>query len=49
VAAGIWTHAQAVDGSFTFADLMDAHELLAVKAKREAQWRAYWKDKEGDK
>jgi hypothetical protein len=39
VFAGIWTHAQAIDGSFSFLDLLDAWELLDVRAENEARAR----------
>jgi hypothetical protein len=39
VFAGIWTHLQAIDGSFSFLDLLDAWELLDVKAENEARAR----------
>ena len=26
--AGIWFHCQTFDGTYTFSDLMDAHEML---------------------
>ena len=42
VVAGIWTHREAIDGTFTFADLLDAHEMLDVKAANEMRYHA-WK------
>lgn len=41
VIAKLWTHKEAVDGTFTFADLMDAHEMLDVKAANEARFHAW--------
>lgn len=41
VVAGMWTHREAVDGTFTFTDLMDAHEVLDVKAANEARFHAW--------
>jgi hypothetical protein len=43
VLAGMWTHREAVDGTFTFADLMDVHELLDVKAANEIRFQAWQK------
>lgn len=37
VFAGLWTHAQVVDGTFSFHDLIDAWEILDVKAENEAR------------
>jgi hypothetical protein len=33
VVNGLWSHSEAIDGTFSFFDLLDAHELLAVKAE----------------
>ncbi len=38
VAAGLWQQHELFDGTYDFDDLLDAHELLAVKA--ENAWRA---------
>ena len=43
VVAGMWTHSQAVDGTFTFADLMDVHELLDVKAANDLRFH-HWQE-----
>ena len=32
VAAGMWRQHEVFDGTYDFDDLMDAHELMAVKA-----------------
>lgn len=33
VAAGLWRQHEVFDGTYDFDDLLDAHELLAVKAE----------------
>lgn len=33
VAAGLWQQHELFDGTYDFDDLLDAHELLAVKAE----------------
>ena len=33
VAAGLWRQHELSDGTYDFDDLLDAHELLAVKAE----------------
>lgn len=35
VAAGLWKQHEVFDGTYDFDDLMDAHELLAVRAINE--------------
>lgn len=40
VAAGIWAQHQMWDGTYDFDDLLDAHEMLAVKAENERRARA---------
>lgn len=32
---GMWQHADVVRGTFTFDDLLDAHEMMAVNAENE--------------
>jgi hypothetical protein len=41
VVEGLWTHRQAISGEMSFDDLMDAHEILDVKARREADYAEY--------
>ena len=40
VVAGIWRQHQIWDGTYDFDDLLDAHEMLAVKAENERRARA---------
>lgn len=47
VHAGLWTHQQLIDDVFTFADLMDAHEFLDVKAINEKRVQRYLEKKRG--
>jgi hypothetical protein len=47
VAAGLWTHQQLVSDVFTFADLMDIHEMLDVKARNERAAHDYMAKKRG--
>jgi hypothetical protein len=45
--AGIWSHRETIDGvTFTFADLLDAHEILDVRERNEAEYRAWRKAQE---
>ncbi|WP_303229413.1 hypothetical protein [uncultured Dialister sp.] len=37
VAAGLWRQHEVFDGTYDFDDLMDAHEILAVKAINSAR------------
>jgi hypothetical protein len=39
--AGMWQHRDLVEGRFSFEDLLDAHEMLLVKAENERRW-AEW-------
>lgn len=39
----MWTHEQLVTDVFTFADLIDMHEILDVKARNEKTWHDYLK------
>lgn len=39
VMAGFWTHRDVVQDVFTFADLLDAHEIIRVQ--NENEWRAH--------
>jgi hypothetical protein len=41
--AGVWKHHELFDGTYTFADLMDVHEMLDVKEKNEADFH-HWKE-----
>lgn len=43
VVEGLWTHREITSGTMSFGDLMDAHEILDVKARRQAEWQAYQK------
>lgn len=48
MAAGLWTHREAIGDAFTFEDLLDAHELLDVREQNEAdyrKWQAAHEDK----
>jgi hypothetical protein len=36
---GLWTHADVVNDSFTFLDLLEAHEILAIKSENAARAR----------
>ncbi|HEX4209510.1 MAG TPA: hypothetical protein VHY56_03890 [Candidatus Binataceae bacterium] len=39
--AGIWTHREIFDGTYSFEDLLDAHELLDFREenqRRAAEW-----------
>jgi len=47
VHSGIWTHQQLVTDVFTFADLLDAHELLDIKAINEKRVQDYMAKKRG--
>ena len=40
VMAGMWKQHEVWDGTYTFEDLLDAHEILAVKAANEHRARA---------
>ena len=40
VMAGIWRQHEMWDGTYTFDDLLDAHEMLAVKTENERRARA---------
>lgn len=40
VTAGIWRQHEMWDGTYDFDDLLDAHEMLAVKAENERRARA---------
>lgn len=33
VAAGLWRQRELYDGTYTFSDLLDAHELMLVQAE----------------
>ena len=44
VVAGWWRQHEAWDGTYDFDDLLDAHELLAVKAANEARFAAAAKE-----
>jgi hypothetical protein len=46
VIAGIWTHRDLVDRAFTFADLVNAHEILNLKEANDAAYQQ-WKDANG--
>lgn len=46
--AGLWQHHQVRDGTYTFADLMDAHEILDVREKNEIDLRAYKEAQKGE-
>jgi len=35
VMAGFWTHRDLIENIYTFDDLLDAHEMLAVKHENE--------------
>lgn len=35
VAAGMWRQHEVFDGTYDFDDLLDAHELMAVKAENQ--------------
>lgn len=39
--AGIWQHHEVFDGTYDFADLLDAHELLDVKEENQHRAREY--------
>jgi hypothetical protein len=43
VTAGIWRQRELRDGTYTFADLMDAHEMLDLKYKNDVDFEA-WKE-----
>lgn len=40
MAAGLWQQHQLSDGTYTFEDLVDVHELLDVRAENERRVRA---------
>ena len=40
VMAGMWRQCEIWDGTYDFDDLLDAHEILAVKAENERRARA---------
>lgn len=40
VMAGIWRQHEMWDGTYDFDDLLDAHEMLSVKAENERRARA---------
>lgn len=44
VAAGLWTHREAISGVFSFEDLLDAHELLDVREQNEVDFRRWQAD-----
>lgn len=39
VAAGMWRQHEVFDGTYDFDDLLDAHEIIAVKAENAARAR----------
>ena len=41
VAAGLWQQHELFDGTYDFDDLLDAHELLAVKEENAHRLREY--------
>ena len=43
VVAGIWQHKDAINGTYKFKDLLDAHEILDVKEANQIafeEWKA---------
>jgi hypothetical protein len=32
---GMWKHHEAIDGTYSFSDLLDAHEIMMVKYENE--------------
>ncbi len=43
--AGLWRHCELFDGTYSFEDLLDVHELLDVKAENERRTHAYYEAK----
>ena len=41
VVHGLWRQRETFDGTYSFEDLLDAHELLDVKAENDYRQRAY--------
>jgi hypothetical protein len=48
VLAGLWRHHETFDGTYTFKDLMDAHELLDTKEANEVIARE-WQESQRNK
>lgn len=47
VMAGVWKQRETFDGTYTFEDLLDAHEILDIKAENENRLEAFSKSKQG--
>jgi hypothetical protein len=46
VIAGIWQQHQATDGTYSFIDLLTAHEMLDVKEANEANYKDWLRRQE---
>jgi len=46
VIAGMWQQHELWDGTYTFSDLLDAHELLLVKQENERRLTVWQKQQE---
>jgi hypothetical protein len=44
VMAGMWRHCETFDGTYDFADLLDAHEFLDVKAENQERYAEWMKN-----
>lgn len=46
--AGLWTHKETFDGTYSFEDLLDAHELLDLKEANEGRVREWEEANKGN-
>ena len=47
VMAGVWKQKETFDGTYSFEDLLDAHEILDIKAENENRLDSWVKSRQG--